>query len=53
MGLLPSQKYDFVLKSFIKYLEKNYTTVGYNQEDTNDYWINSFLTSCDNKEWEL
>ena len=53
MGALPSQKYDFVLESFIEYLKENYTTVGYNQGDTNDYWIDSFLTACDNKEWEL
>ena len=53
MGTLPSQKYDTVLESFVEYLEKNYTTVGYNQGDTNDYWIDNFLEALDNKEWEL
>jgi len=53
MGLLPSQKYDFVLKSFCKYLEANYTTIGYKQGDTNEYWIKNFLRECDNGGWEI
>ena len=53
MGALPSQKYDIVLKSFCKYLIANYTSIGYNQEDVNSYWIRQFLQALDNKEWEL
>ena len=53
MGALPSQKYDFVLESFCKYLIENYSSIGYGSENTNEYWINSFLEALDNKEWEL
>ena len=53
MGLLPSQKYDIVLQSFIKYLIENYTTVGYEREDVNQMWIDSFLKALDKKEWEI
>ena len=53
MGALPSQKYDTVLLSFCKYLEANYTTIGYKQGDTNEYWIKNFLKECDNGGWEL
>ena len=53
MGALPSQKYDFVLESFIKYLEANYTTVGYKRQDVNQMWIKSFLEAADKGEWEL
>ena len=35
MGALPSQKYDFVLESFCKYLIENYSSVGYGSENTN------------------
>ena len=53
MGALPSQKYDFVLESFIQYLIENCTTVGYKRQDVNQIWINSFLEALDKKEWEL
>ena len=53
MGALPSQKYDTVLQSFVKYLIENYTTVGFQRETVNDMWIKQFLKDCDNKEWEI
>ena len=53
MGALPSQKYDDVLESFIRYLIENCTTVGYKREDVNQMWIDSFLEALDKKEWEL
>ena len=53
MGALPSQKYDIVLESFCKYLIENYSSVGYGSEDTNTYWIKSFLEALDKKEWEV
>ena len=53
MGALPSQKYDFVLKSFIRYLIENKTIVGYKAEDTNEYWIKCFLHDADNGGWEI
>ena len=53
MAALPSQKYDFVLESFVKYLIKNYTAVGYKMESVNEYWIKEFLRALDKGEWEL
>ena len=53
MGALPSQKYDFILKSFVEYLKYEYTTVGYHRDFVNDMWIKSFLEAVDKGEWEL
>jgi len=53
MGLLPSQEYDKVLESFIRYLIENKTAVGYKMESVNDYWMRDFLRALDNKEWEI
>ena len=52
MGALPSQKYDFVLKSFSLYLREQAATFGQMEED-DKYWINSFLEALDKGEWEL
>lgn len=53
MGALPSQKYDTLLESFIKYLIENNTAVGFKHEDINDYWVKNFLHDLDNGGWEL
>lgn len=53
MGALPSQKYDTVLESFVKYLIENKTIVGYKAKDTNTYWVKSFLQALNKGEWEL
>ena len=53
MSALPSQKYDFVLESFIRYLIENKTAVGYKMESVNDYWMRDFLRALDKGEWEL
>ena len=53
MGALPSQKYEHILQSFIKYLIENKTAVGFKHEDISDYWIKCFLQDCDNGGWEI
>ena len=53
MGALPSQKYDMVLESFVRYLIENKTAVGYKHEDISEYWIKDFLKQCDKGEWEI
>ena len=53
MGALPSQKYDFVLESFVRYLIENKAIIGYKQGDISDYWIKCFLHDCDNGGWEI
>ena len=53
MGALPSQKYDTVLESFVRYLIENKTAIGYKHEDISEYWIKDFLKQFDKGEWTI
>lgn len=52
MGLLPSQKYDFVLESFHEYLKYHKITFG-DDDEWDKRIINDFLCLCNEGLWEL
>ena len=52
MGLLPSQKYDYIIEEFLKYLYDEYN-IGFKDERARRIMVIEFLTKCDNKEIDL
>ena len=52
MGALPSQKYDYVIEEFLKYLYDEYK-IGFKDEKARRMVTIEFLIKCDNKEIDL
>ena len=52
MGALPSQKYDYVLEEFLKYLYEEYG-MGFKDEKARRMIAIEFLMKCDNKTIDL